>query len=257
VAASAGQWAPSGNTSAHQQQHQANGEIKRDSNEILEMVTRDWQSQHGGIMTTKKAGNSTEVPLENGKATQEQVKQEMKVRPLLDGGQGKSVHKCCDSMGHDRDRAGVETLGKQMGKHRRSRGQRAGRRRRQHQRKRAREQMPPETEEYESMPPLAVREDSSDDESRVLDEQAGEERPEVAAELGKSDNEREMESRYPGLRAPKLKSGDRINGANKRQHRRENKAKRIAKQEAQEEGTYWSTHQGTFSMPETKEELEH
>jgi hypothetical protein len=54
-------------------------------------------------------------------------------------------------------------------------------------------------------------------------------------------------TRWPGLNPP------RVNGENKRQLRRENKAKRIQKQESQEETSYWSTHNGQFRLPEQKE----
>lgn len=49
-------------------------------------------------------------------------------------------------------------------------------------------------------------------------------------------------NKWPGLNPAELKTGERIGGSNKRQLRRENKAKRIEKQEGQEETTYWSSH---------------
>eukprot|EP00956_Cyclotella_meneghiniana_P024897 scaffold50778_cov74-Cyclotella_meneghiniana.AAC.1 len=61
------------------------------------------------------------------------------------------------------------------------------------------------------------------------------------------------ESQWGGLEPPKLASGERINGSNKKQHRRENKRKRIQKQEEQPEQTYWSKHEGKFEMPEPKQ----
>jgi hypothetical protein len=61
--------------------------------------------------------------------------------------------------------------------------------------------------------------------------------------------------KWPGLNPPELKTGERIGGSNKRQLRRENKAKRIEKQEGQEETTYWSSYKGEFVLPEKKEGL--
>eukprot|EP00956_Cyclotella_meneghiniana_P025446 scaffold53123_cov73-Cyclotella_meneghiniana.AAC.1 len=52
-----------------------------------------------------------------------------------------------------------------------------------------------------------------------------------------------------GLDPPSLWSGERINGANKRQHRRENKATRIERQEAQPSSSYWASHKGEFTIP--------
>jgi hypothetical protein len=49
-----------------------------------------------------------------------------------------------------------------------------------------------------------------------------------------------VEEYFVGLKPPTLESGARINGANKRQLRRENKQRRIRKQEEQEESSYWS-----------------
>jgi hypothetical protein len=59
--------------------------------------------------------------------------------------------------------------------------------------------------------------------------------------------------RWPGLNPPSVAGGDRVNGDNKRQLRQENKAKRIQKQESQEETSYWSTLTGQFRLPEQKE----
>jgi hypothetical protein len=60
---------------------------------------------------------------------------------------------------------------------------------------------------------------------------------------------------WPGLNPPELKTGERIDGSTKRQLRRENKAKRIEKQERQEETSYWSKYKGDFVLPEQKEGL--
>jgi hypothetical protein len=62
-------------------------------------------------------------------------------------------------------------------------------------------------------------------------------------------------TRWPGLNPPTLKTGERIDGNNKRQLRRENKAKRIEKQEDQEETSYWSTYKGEFVLPRQKDGL--
>jgi hypothetical protein len=61
---------------------------------------------------------------------------------------------------------------------------------------------------------------------------------------------------YTGLEPPRLESGVRISGANKRQLRRENKKKRQQRQLDQAEQTYWSIYKGDFELPEAKEELE-
>ena len=55
---------------------------------------------------------------------------------------------------------------------------------------------------------------------------------------------------WPGLNPPRVKSGERVSGINKRQHRRENKAARIQKQEQQQETSYWQQHGGRFNLPE-------
>jgi hypothetical protein len=60
---------------------------------------------------------------------------------------------------------------------------------------------------------------------------------------------------FAGLNPPRLESGDRINGLNKRQLRRENKKRRQQKQMEQAEQTYWSIYRGEFELSEAKEEL--
>jgi hypothetical protein len=62
-------------------------------------------------------------------------------------------------------------------------------------------------------------------------------------------------TKWPGLNPPTLKTGEQIDGSNKRQLRRENKAKRIEKQEGQEDTSYWSSYKGEFVLPEKKEGL--
>ena len=57
---------------------------------------------------------------------------------------------------------------------------------------------------------------------------------------------------WPGLKHPVLSTGARIDGDNKRLHRRENKHRRIAKQVAQEETSYWTWHRGQFTIPPQK-----
>jgi hypothetical protein len=57
------------------------------------------------------------------------------------------------------------------------------------------------------------------------------------------------------LNTPRLESGARISGLNKRQLRRENKKRRQQKQMEQAEQTYWSIYKGDFELPEAKEEL--
>jgi hypothetical protein len=57
-----------------------------------------------------------------------------------------------------------------------------------------------------------------------------------------------------GLDPPRLESGARVSGINKRQLRRENKAKRRQRQLEQVEDTYWEIYRGEFVMPEAKQE---
>jgi hypothetical protein len=57
-----------------------------------------------------------------------------------------------------------------------------------------------------------------------------------------------------GLDPPWLESGARVSGINKRQLRRENKARRRQRQLEQVEDTYWEIYRGEFVMPEAKEE---
>eukprot|EP00956_Cyclotella_meneghiniana_P004121 scaffold5042_cov23-Cyclotella_meneghiniana.AAC.1 len=63
------------------------------------------------------------------------------------------------------------------------------------------------------------------------------------------DNWDNMEKICMGLEPPQLWSGERVSGHNKRQLRRENKRKRIERQEAQPTTTYWKRHAGKFAMP--------
>eukprot|EP00956_Cyclotella_meneghiniana_P042622 scaffold248725_cov109-Cyclotella_meneghiniana.AAC.1 len=70
------------------------------------------------------------------------------------------------------------------------------------------------------------------------------------------DNWQWMESIALGLEPPTLWSGERVSGANKAQHRRQNKLNRIEKQEKQREQSYWTTHEGKFRLPtESKQGL--
>jgi hypothetical protein len=52
-----------------------------------------------------------------------------------------------------------------------------------------------------------------------------------------------------GLDPPQLNDGRRVDGSNKQQHKRENKQRRINLQEEQPEQSYWTCHQGQFSIP--------
>ncbi len=52
-----------------------------------------------------------------------------------------------------------------------------------------------------------------------------------------------------GLLPPRLHSGERINGTNKQQSRKQNKQNRIARQVAQESPSYWRQHAGAFVAP--------
>jgi hypothetical protein len=59
-----------------------------------------------------------------------------------------------------------------------------------------------------------------------------------------------------GLGPPRLQSGERVNGANKRQLRRENKARRIRQQELQREAIFWSDYTENFMVPDKKTVLD-
>ena len=61
---------------------------------------------------------------------------------------------------------------------------------------------------------------------------------------------------YKGLDPPTLENGQRIDGSNKAQLRRENKRKRIQKQELQHEQSYWTEYKGDFEIPEAKEGIQ-
>ena len=56
----------------------------------------------------------------------------------------------------------------------------------------------------------------------------------------------------PGLHPPSLHNGERINGNNKKQLRKQNKQIRIACQENQEAPSYWAWHTGDLSLPKPK-----
>jgi hypothetical protein len=92
----------------------------------------------------------------------------------------------------------------------------------------------------ESLPDLA-RCYSSDDESVAFEADCDNKRC--------SDNA----SVWPGLSPPTVSTGERVSGVNKRQLRRENKNRRIEKQETQPETSYWSTHKGQFELPVPKQ----
>ena len=99
-------------------------------------------------------------------------------------------------------------------------------------------------------------EDMSDfEDSECSWEQLTEEQMEYCREHCTSGLERGNEPLHAGLAPPVLANGLRVCGQNKRQLRRENKALRIKRQEEQVEETYWSLYDGTFEMPEAKEEL--
>jgi hypothetical protein len=56
-----------------------------------------------------------------------------------------------------------------------------------------------------------------------------------------------------GLEPPTLASGERVNGKNKSQLKKENKAKRIKLQELQSKQSYWTEYKGDFEAPPAKE----
>lgn len=56
-------------------------------------------------------------------------------------------------------------------------------------------------------------------------------------------------STWPGLKPPRLSTGEEVNGANKRQYKREKKAARIEKQVNQEPVDHWLRYKGNFQLP--------
>ena len=87
------------------------------------------------------------------------------------------------------------------------------------------------------------KEEESDDETepRRLDRNAG-------------GNESAEAADDPGLFPPRLVDGKRVDGSNKRILRKENKTKRIAKQEEQSKPTFWTEYQGDFEVPASVDE---
>ena len=57
----------------------------------------------------------------------------------------------------------------------------------------------------------------------------------------------------PGLHPPTLESGGPVTGSAKKRLRVENKRRRVAAQEAQEPTSFWTEHEGKFSLPATME----
>eukprot|EP00956_Cyclotella_meneghiniana_P012279 scaffold17443_cov38-Cyclotella_meneghiniana.AAC.10 len=79
---------------------------------------------------------------------------------------------------------------------------------------------------------------------------------EAEGEMDGSTLGREARPLYEGLEPPRLSCGDRVNGQNKRQLRRENKIKRINKQLQQQQKSYWTSYKGEFELPEELEGAE-
>lgn len=102
----------------------------------------------------------------------------------------------------------------------------------------------------------AATEDMSDFEDSDCDwEQLNDEQREYCQQHCIEGVEQPATELHKGLEAPRLENGLRVCGVNKRQLRRENKARRIQLQQEQLEETYWSVFEGDFEMPEAKEEL--
>jgi hypothetical protein len=107
------------------------------------------------------------------------------------------------------------------------------------------------------MPPLNMRYDSSDDESSRDESSDDEADNDGMPRLVRRQSKDEPEGKYEwGLGPPKLNSGARIDGSNKRELRRQNKADRRAMQEKQVKPKYWTAYKGNFELPETKESLQ-
>ena len=70
-----------------------------------------------------------------------------------------------------------------------------------------------------------------------------------------SDSETEVDAAVPlpGLVPPSLDSGAPVTGADKERHRIENKRRRQQRQAVQPPLSYWTKHEGTFSLPTPKE----
>lgn len=160
-------------------------------------------------------------------------------RPLLDGGQGKDTVVLPD-IGKNGVAQEERAKKERLESRRRSRRRRPRLRQRQARKKRLTEGVGEASDDDSDagMPPLAHREESSsDEESAAGSEDDGE------AE-GCQD-----EAEWPGLRPPRMHTGDEIDGSNKRHLRRQNKQTRQQKQVQQEESTYWATHKGKFEVP--------
>jgi len=57
----------------------------------------------------------------------------------------------------------------------------------------------------------------------------------------------------PGLDAPAMDLREEVTGANNKQHRIDNKRRRVEKQAKQQPHDYWSNHRGQFSIPTPKQ----
>jgi hypothetical protein len=104
---------------------------------------------------------------------------------------------------------------------------------------------PPLTFRYESSDDKCSSDDDSEDESDASDDGM----PPLAR---RPDCGGEEEVDW-GLGPPRLSNGARIDGKNKRQHKRENKITRQKLQENQEEPHYWTAYQGDFEVPERQD----
>ena len=100
-------------------------------------------------------------------------------------------------------------------------------------------------------PPLLVRYESSDDESSSDDEAiaSNDGMPPLARRAYKED----VDETGWGLGPPKLSTGARIDGNNKRQDKRENKVARRCMQELQKDPHYWTAYRGDFELPGPQE----
>ena len=188
----------------------------------------------------KRKLESQVEPMEDGiQITEEQC------RTLLDGGQGKDVvlPECAPKNGVEQLSNGATIRGR--------RGPRQ-RQRRQRVQQRQQQQMAMDEASEDSdaeLPALAFRCELSSESEGVSDgESLGAERGDTEAATNTS--------QWPGLNPPRINGQIPVNGSNKRQLKRQNKARRIDKQLNQTGATYWSTHQGTFKAPRQRESLE-
>jgi hypothetical protein len=219
---------------------------------IIEAAEREWKRHR--FVETRDARVAEQLEIKSGPEVAELARTAEQCKTYLDGGQGKNdgitspTGEIARRAEHTRAREPAEC--EETPPKKRARRARASqkRRRAQHRRRDKQNLLP--------APPLRrVRGAMDTDDSDM--EGVADGRTNTGGEVGEAHGAGEAEGggvgEWPGLKAPKLNNGNTIDGANKRQLRRENKRKRQEKQLQQEESTYWSTYKGQQTMPEQKE----